>query len=122
MNTAIVEGSIVNHPVVSLERWVVERKKLLARERELTHLRDQIARERRNNRKEFRGRFPPLDQYRARLQSPVAQAREAEERQRFKRGALDLQPGDCCGRIGDAVKGKSDPFLAGGNHFGDAFK
>jgi len=47
MNTAIVEASTVNHPVVSKERWVAERKTLLAHERELTHLRDQIARERR---------------------------------------------------------------------------
>ena len=46
MNTAIAEISSV-HPVVSRDRWVDERKKLLARERELTHLRDQIARERR---------------------------------------------------------------------------
>jgi predicted dithiol-disulfide oxidoreductase (DUF899 family) len=37
----------VNHPVVSSERWVAERKKLMAREKELTHLRDEIARERR---------------------------------------------------------------------------
>lgn len=47
MNTAIVEASTVNHPVVSKERWVAERKTLLAREKELTRLRDQIARERR---------------------------------------------------------------------------
>lgn len=47
MNTAIVEASTVNHPIVSKERWVAERKTLLAHERELTHLRDQIARERR---------------------------------------------------------------------------
>jgi predicted dithiol-disulfide oxidoreductase (DUF899 family) len=38
---------ITSHPVVSRERWLAERKKLLARERELTHLRDQVARERR---------------------------------------------------------------------------
>jgi predicted dithiol-disulfide oxidoreductase (DUF899 family) len=47
MNTAMGQSSITNHPVVSQERWIAERKKLLARERELTHLRDQIARERR---------------------------------------------------------------------------
>ena len=47
MNTAIGESSITNHPVVSQERWIAERKKLLAREKELTHLRDQVARERR---------------------------------------------------------------------------
>ncbi len=37
----------VNHPVVSQNEWIAERKKLLAREKELTHLRDEIARERR---------------------------------------------------------------------------
>lgn len=36
-----------DHPVVSKDQWLAERRKLLARERELTHLRDQIARERR---------------------------------------------------------------------------
>ena len=46
MNTAI-ETNTVNHPVVSRDRWIAERKALLAREKELTHLRDQIARERR---------------------------------------------------------------------------
>ena len=33
--------------IVSRDEWIAERKKLLAREKELTHLRDQIARERR---------------------------------------------------------------------------
>ena len=47
MNTAIAEKSTVNHPVLTHDRWVAERKKLLAREKELTHLRDEIARERR---------------------------------------------------------------------------
>src|SRR6185369_15882782 len=47
MNTAISEVSTVNHPVVSGDRWVAERKTLLAHEKELTRLRDQIARERR---------------------------------------------------------------------------
>ena len=47
MNTTIAEASTVNHPVVSRDRWIAERKALLAREKELTHLRDQIARERR---------------------------------------------------------------------------
>ncbi|MEJ7686918.1 MAG: thioredoxin family protein [Variovorax sp.] len=37
----------VNHPVVSGSQWVAERKTLLAREKELTRLGDQIARERR---------------------------------------------------------------------------
>ena len=47
MNTAIAEVSTANHPVLSHERCVAERRKLLAREKELTHLRDEIARERR---------------------------------------------------------------------------
>jgi len=47
MNTAIAEPSTVNHPVVSMDRWIAEREALLAREKELTHLRDQVARERR---------------------------------------------------------------------------
>jgi predicted dithiol-disulfide oxidoreductase (DUF899 family) len=40
-------STIIQHPVVSGEQWIAERKKLLAREKELTHLRDQVARERR---------------------------------------------------------------------------
>jgi predicted dithiol-disulfide oxidoreductase (DUF899 family) len=50
MNTMTVtatEPSTKNHAVVSREAWVGERKKLLAREKELTRLSDQIARERR---------------------------------------------------------------------------
>jgi len=47
MNTTIAERNTVNHPVVSGEQWIAERGKLLAREKELTHLRDAIARERR---------------------------------------------------------------------------
>ena len=47
MNTITAEVNTVNHPVVSRDRWVAERKTLLAREKELTRLRDQIARERR---------------------------------------------------------------------------
>ncbi|MDB5863501.1 MAG: thioredoxin [Betaproteobacteria bacterium] len=47
MTTAIAEVSTVNHPVVSRELWIAERKTLLAREKELTRLRDEIARERR---------------------------------------------------------------------------
>src|SRR5215469_15373252 len=47
MNTAMDKSTITNHPIVSHEHWVTERKKLLAREKELTHLRDQVARERR---------------------------------------------------------------------------
>jgi predicted dithiol-disulfide oxidoreductase (DUF899 family) len=47
MNTTITEAHTVNHPVVSRDQWVNERKTLLAREKELTRLYDQIARERR---------------------------------------------------------------------------
>ncbi|WP_280151431.1 thioredoxin family protein [Piscinibacter sp. XHJ-5] len=47
MNTATHEANTVNHSVVSKDRWLAERKALLAREKELTHLRDQVARERR---------------------------------------------------------------------------
>jgi predicted dithiol-disulfide oxidoreductase (DUF899 family) len=47
MNSAIGRESSVSHPVASREQWVAERKALLAREKELTRLRDQIARERR---------------------------------------------------------------------------
>lgn len=47
MSTAVTEASTVNHPVVSTDRWIAERKALLAREKELTRLRDQIAAERR---------------------------------------------------------------------------
>jgi len=47
MTTILSEPSTVDHPVVSGDQWVAERKKLLAREKELTQLRDQIARERR---------------------------------------------------------------------------
>ena len=47
MNTAIAETSTLNHPIVSRDLWIAARKALLAREKELTRLRDQIARERR---------------------------------------------------------------------------
>lgn len=47
MNTAIAEVNPVNHPVVSNERWLAERRKLLAREKELLRLQDQLASERR---------------------------------------------------------------------------
>jgi predicted dithiol-disulfide oxidoreductase (DUF899 family) len=39
--------SLANHPVVSRQHWLAERRKLLAREKELARLSDQIARERR---------------------------------------------------------------------------
>jgi predicted dithiol-disulfide oxidoreductase (DUF899 family) len=41
------EANFGNPRVVSRDQWVAERKALLAREKELTRLRDQIARERR---------------------------------------------------------------------------
>jgi predicted dithiol-disulfide oxidoreductase (DUF899 family) len=47
MNTTTTDTRIENHPVVSRDRWVAERKTLLAHEKELTRLQDQIARERR---------------------------------------------------------------------------
>ena len=47
MSTSTAEVNTVNHPVVSRERWLAERKTLLAQEKELTRLRDQIAGERR---------------------------------------------------------------------------
>jgi len=47
MNTTTTELHTVNHPVVSRDRWIAARKALLAREKELTHLCDQVARERR---------------------------------------------------------------------------
>jgi predicted dithiol-disulfide oxidoreductase (DUF899 family) len=47
MSTTVAEAGTVNHPVVSRDRWIAERKKLLAREKEVTRLRDRIARERR---------------------------------------------------------------------------
>jgi predicted dithiol-disulfide oxidoreductase (DUF899 family) len=47
MNTTITEAGTENHSVVSRGQWVAERKALLAREKELTRLRDQIARQRR---------------------------------------------------------------------------
>jgi len=47
MNTAIAATNIVDHPIVSREQWLAERMTLLAREKELTRLQDEIARERR---------------------------------------------------------------------------
>ena len=40
-------NTTMNHPVVTPERWIDARKSLLAREKELTQLRDRIAEERR---------------------------------------------------------------------------
>ncbi|MBO9514243.1 MAG: DUF899 domain-containing protein [Variovorax sp.] len=42
-----VEAGTANHAVVSRDRWIAERQALLAREKELMRLHDQIARERR---------------------------------------------------------------------------
>jgi predicted dithiol-disulfide oxidoreductase (DUF899 family) len=47
MNSEATEIDTMNHLVVSKERWIVERKKLLAREKELEQLRDQVSHERR---------------------------------------------------------------------------
>jgi predicted dithiol-disulfide oxidoreductase (DUF899 family) len=47
MSTPISEVSTLNHPVVSRELWVAQRRTLLAHEKELTRLHDQVARERR---------------------------------------------------------------------------
>jgi predicted dithiol-disulfide oxidoreductase (DUF899 family) len=47
MKTATNVANTANHPVVSPDRWIAERRKLLAREKELTHLRDKIAEARR---------------------------------------------------------------------------
>jgi predicted dithiol-disulfide oxidoreductase (DUF899 family) len=44
---AVSEPTTNNRRLVSRDEWVAERKVLLAREKELTHLRDEIARERR---------------------------------------------------------------------------
>ncbi len=47
MNTHTAEVTTANHAVVSSDRWLAARRALLAHEKELTHLRDQVARERR---------------------------------------------------------------------------
>jgi len=47
MNTNVAELNAAHQPVVSRDRWLAERRKLLAREKELTRLSDQVARERR---------------------------------------------------------------------------
>ncbi len=47
MNTATADLNTVNHSVVSPQRWLAERKTLLAQEKELTRLCDQVASERR---------------------------------------------------------------------------
>src|SRR3954468_4190417 len=40
-------SSVVAHKVVSHDQWIAARKKHLAKEKEFTHLRDQLSRERR---------------------------------------------------------------------------
>ena len=47
MNTRTADTSTSNHPVTSQELWVIERKKLLAREKEALRLQDHVAAERR---------------------------------------------------------------------------
>ena len=47
MNTAVLESNPSTHPVVSGDGWLAARKALMAREKELMRLSDQIARERR---------------------------------------------------------------------------
>ena len=47
MNTITMPGTGAHHPVVSRDDWLVQRHALLAREKALTHQRDQLARDRR---------------------------------------------------------------------------
>ena len=47
MNTITMPGTGAHHPVVSRDDWLVQRHELLAREKALTHQRDQLARDRR---------------------------------------------------------------------------
>jgi predicted dithiol-disulfide oxidoreductase (DUF899 family) len=47
MNNATVLPNAVHHPVASQDDWIAQRRQLLAREKELTRLGDQVARERR---------------------------------------------------------------------------
>ena len=47
MNTTIAQADLLDHSVVSKERWLEARKALLGREKELMHLHDRIAGERR---------------------------------------------------------------------------
>ena len=47
MNTTTIATNSANHPVASHDDWLSQRKALLARERELTHLRDRLAADRR---------------------------------------------------------------------------
>lgn len=45
--TTVTQEKTLHHPVVSRDRWIAERKALLAREKELTRLQDQLAEQRR---------------------------------------------------------------------------
>lgn len=47
MSTPTAATNLSTHAVVTKEQWIAERMQLLAREKELTRLRDQVARERR---------------------------------------------------------------------------
>lgn len=47
MHSTMTDITGIGHEVVSPDRWLAERKRLLAREKELTRLHDEIARERR---------------------------------------------------------------------------
>jgi predicted dithiol-disulfide oxidoreductase (DUF899 family) len=47
MNTVAEQPALRHHPVVAPEQWLLHRKQLLAREKQLTRLEDEIARERR---------------------------------------------------------------------------
>ena len=47
MNTPTIAANGANHPVAAQADWLVQRKQLLAREKEMTHLRDQLAADRR---------------------------------------------------------------------------
>lgn len=47
MNSTMTETSTTQHSIVPRDQWLAERKTLLAQEKELTRLRDQVARERR---------------------------------------------------------------------------
>ena len=47
MNARTTESNLANHPVVTPDRWIAERKELLASEKELTRLHDKVAEQRR---------------------------------------------------------------------------
>ena len=48
MNMSYSKTTADRHAVVTHDEWIAARKQLLVRERELTHLRDRIASDRRN--------------------------------------------------------------------------